>query len=266
VVKPPDSSGTDNVIVCADAAAVRESAELVLRSANFADVPNRRVLVQGYLSGDEYIVNTVSWDGAHYVTDMWRCAKQRRGSSQVYDREELLPFEGVEQAGIVPYVTSVLDALGIRFGPAHTELIYTPEGPTLLEVGARLHGSFDPAPVAACVDHDHVAATLLAYTRPDELRALCGRPYRLRRRALCVMLISPESGRLEGIPGEAAVRGLPSYFSTLMMVKVGGPIRSTVDLWTCPGMVYLVHADPQVLEEDYRTIRELERQDLFAIA
>ena len=266
VVKPPDSSGTDNVVVCQDAVAVREAAELVLSSRNFADAPNQRVLVQGYLGGDEYIVNTVSWGGAHYFTDIWRCAKQRRGSAQIYDLEELLPFDGPEQAEIVPYVTSVLDALGVRFGPAHTELIHTDRGPILLEVGARLHGSFDPAPVAACVDHDHVAATLLAYTRPDEFQPLCGRPYRLRKRALCVMLVAPESGRLDGMPGDAAVRGLSSYFSTLMMVKVGGRIQSTVDLWTCPGMVYLVHPDRDVLEQDYRTIREMERGSLFAIA
>jgi biotin carboxylase len=38
----------------------------------------------------------------------------------------------------------VLDALGIRFGPAHTELMLTKEGPLLIEIGARLDGSDAP--------------------------------------------------------------------------------------------------------------------------
>ncbi len=265
VVKPPSSAGTDNVHICGTAGEVRRAADLVLRSNDFLGDPNEGVLVQGFLQGVEYVVNTVSWEGVHRFTEMWRCTKQQRGSAQLYDVEELLPFDGPRQSEIVPYVVSVLDALEIEYGPAHMELICTEEGPTLVEVGARMHGSIDRAAVAACVDQDHVTATVSAYTRPAEFLAQARRPYRLRQHSLCVILMSHRSGRLAGMPGATLIRDLPSYYSTLMFVKTGEQIRTTVDLWTAPGGIYLVHPDPDVLWRDYRRIREIERTELFSI-
>jgi biotin carboxylase len=265
VVKPRRSAGTDNVHVCRTPDEARRAAGQVLRSADFTGDPNHGALVQQFLHGVEYMIDTVSWEGVHRVTEMWRCVKRSRGSSQIYDVEELLPFEGPEQAEIVPYVGAVLEALGLAYGPAHVELVRTASGPVLVEVNARLHGSIDRAAVAACVDHDHVAATALALTRPAEFLAMAGRPYRLRRNSLCVILMSPRTGRLVDMPGASALRDLPSYFSTLMFVHVGDEVRTTVDLWTAPGGVYLVHSDPDVLWRDYRRIRELEQSELFTI-
>ena len=40
----------------------------------------------------------------------------------------------------------------------------------------------------------------------------------------------------------------------------------TTDLFSIPGVVYLTHADQQVLRRDYETIRELERdRRLFSV-
>jgi hypothetical protein len=39
----------------------------------------------------------------------------------------------------------------------------------------------------------------------------------------------------------------------------------TVDLFTSPGIVYLVHDDRAVLEDDYQRIRSIEDRGLFAL-
>jgi biotin carboxylase len=265
VVKPRASSATDNVSVCETVADVRRAAEIVIRSDDFLGRPNDMALAQEYLDGVEHIVNTVSWDGCHHVTDIWRCRKQRRGSAQLYDLEELLPLEGSEQASMVSYTAAVLDTLGIRYGPAHTELVLTDRGPSLLEVGARLHGSIDPAAVAACVDHDQVAATVLAYTRPDDFRAVCGRPYRLRQHSICVLLVSPGRGRLTCLPGYEELRALRSYQSSMFSARIGDFIEDTVNFITCPGMVYLAHPDSRIVWQDYQRVRDLEATTLFKI-
>ena len=44
----------------------------------------------------------------------------------------------------------MLDALGIRFGPAHTEVMLTATGPVLVESGARMHGSVPDEIVDRC--------------------------------------------------------------------------------------------------------------------
>ncbi len=41
---------------------------------------------------------------------------------------------------MVAYADKVLDALGIRHGPSHMEVIYQADGPCLVEVGSRCHG------------------------------------------------------------------------------------------------------------------------------
>ena len=41
---------------------------------------------------------------------------------------------------LVDYMHKVLDALEIRNGPSHGEIMWTKDGPCLVEVGSRPHG------------------------------------------------------------------------------------------------------------------------------
>lgn len=41
---------------------------------------------------------------------------------------------------LVPYARGVLDALGIRHGPSHGEVMLTKTGPCLVEMNCRTHG------------------------------------------------------------------------------------------------------------------------------
>merc|ERR1712178_394386 len=56
----------------------------------------------------------------------------------------MLPPDGPEQDALTSYVFRVLDAVGLRFGPCHTEVMMTPRGPVLVEVNARMHGLQGP--------------------------------------------------------------------------------------------------------------------------
>ncbi|WP_410169430.1 ATP-grasp domain-containing protein, partial [Actinacidiphila rubida] len=101
------------------------AAHQLLASRTIYGEPNTTVLVQEYLPGDEYMVNSLSADGHHVITEMWRSHKTLVGSSPVYDYAELVPAAH-DHGTVAGYVQSVLDALGIRWGPAHTEIIVTP--------------------------------------------------------------------------------------------------------------------------------------------
>ncbi len=41
------------------------------------DVAHKEVLIQEYIDGTEYVVNTVSCNGKHMVTDIWVYSKVR---------------------------------------------------------------------------------------------------------------------------------------------------------------------------------------------
>ncbi|HSR24522.1 MAG TPA: hypothetical protein VLW53_13285, partial [Candidatus Eisenbacteria bacterium] len=216
-----------------------------------------------YLRGPEYMVNTISREGRHHVSDIWRCPKRYVDRAPVHDREELQPYEGHEE--LVAYAMRALDALQIRFGAAHVELVRTAAGPRLLEIGARLEGGIDPAAVAACVGHDPVGVTVDSYLDPAAFEGFARTPYRPRRHALCVLLICPTSGVLRSIVGFDRVRALDAHFSSRLTVRPGARVEATRDLQTIPGLVYHVHEDPARLEHGYRTIRELERDGLYDI-
>ena len=46
------------------------------------------------------------------------------------------------EKSLLSYTVKVLDALGFRYGPSHTELMLTPKGPRLIETAARPMGGF----------------------------------------------------------------------------------------------------------------------------
>lgn len=76
VIKPVNSAGTDNVIFCHDENEIKNAAAAILSQVNRLGLKNKMVLAQSYLDGcDEYVVNTVSHDGNHHITDIWHCDK-----------------------------------------------------------------------------------------------------------------------------------------------------------------------------------------------
>lgn len=47
---------------------------------------------------------------------------------------------GDKEKALINYANQVVRALGIAQGPTHMEIILTPTGPCLVEVGTRCHG------------------------------------------------------------------------------------------------------------------------------
>jgi len=257
VVKPLDSAGTDGVSICRDQAEIEAAFAALLGRRNALHGANEELLVQELLEGTQLFCNSVSWDGVHHVSEVWRDNKLRRGANFIYDYEELLSRHGEQQDQVVPYVEAVLDALGIRFGPAHTEVMLTETGPVLVESGARLHGSVPDGVVDRCTP-SHQALTAEAYLEPESVARRAQQPYELAAGAYCVMLISQHEGLIVDDAGMREIEALPSFAGTINMLAPGDRLRKTIDLFSCPGFVYLVDPDRERLKADYDCIRELD--------
>ena len=65
-------------------------------------------------------------------------------SAILSEGNRLLPPDGEIQDTLTSYVFSVLDAVGLKYGPCHTEVMFTARGPILVEVNCRLHGLQGP--------------------------------------------------------------------------------------------------------------------------
>jgi ATP-grasp domain-containing protein len=264
VVKPLDSAGTDGVSLCEEPAAVEAAFAAILGRPNALRGANQELLVQEMLRGTQLFCNSISWEGTHHISEIWQDNKRRIAGNLVYDYEELHPRHGEKQDQVGPYVEAVLDALGIRFGPAHTEVMLTANGPVLVESGARMHGSVRDDVIDRCTP-SHPTVTAEAYLDPASVARRAARPYELGAAAYCVMLISQHEGKIVSAEGLAEIERLSSFAGSIAMLEPGQQLERTVDLFSCPGMVYLVDPDRARLQADYERLRELEADGLFEL-
>ncbi|MGN5380569.1 ATP-grasp domain-containing protein [Streptomyces lasalocidi] len=261
VVKPLDSAGSDDVYTCDTEQEVAAAFEAIIGKTNLMLRANETVLVQEYLDGDEYIVNSVSRDGKHWFTDAWISRKTvEDGKRKVYDSEDLLTPDDPAVAQLFPYIADCLDALGITEGPAHSELIITANGPVLLETGARVSGLANPEALDRCTGANQISLTLDCYT--PEAAMLTRRPvnYPQLERARCVNLVARREVPLDTRAIRAALEQLPAFESVRFRVADGAPTRRTVDLNSSPGAVFLVHEDQAEIDRAYKELRELEHE------
>ena len=141
VLKPQESGGTDDVFVAMPGDDWRAKFNRILGCVNKLNIRNDKVLVQELAVGTEYEVDTYSIDGEHGLVAVWRYAKERRGDRLGIYLSNTLVGSGDPVVGeLFDYVCQVLEATGVRNGPAHVEVMITPDGPRLIEIGARLGG------------------------------------------------------------------------------------------------------------------------------
>ena len=92
------------------------------------------LLIQERINGTEYIVNTVSCNGQHRVTLIWKYKKVKTSEgAMIYDTCETVNELNLGEAEMVEYAYDVADALGIQYGPVHGEYMIDEKGPVLIE-------------------------------------------------------------------------------------------------------------------------------------
>jgi hypothetical protein len=267
VVKPLRSAGNDGIRFCDtpqdSAAAFRE----LLAVDNMFAQRNEGVVAQEYLYGGEFMVNTVSRDGRHHVTDI--IATTRVSVNGVHDISNsvyLLPRRGDAQDRLVAYALRVLDALGVRHGPAHIELKLTPEGPVLIEMGARFCGGDLPYYVRRATGESPFDWTVDAYVRPERFHERHALDYTVKQYFASVGLVSPTAGRLAGLRHIDEIKKLESFYDFSQFVPVGGALVPTTDDLTYVGFVRLLHEMEEVVMRDIGTIHYLDGEGMYELA
>ncbi|GAA4344399.1 ATP-grasp domain-containing protein [Variovorax defluvii] len=260
VVKPLSSGGADGVTFCHDTVDVAAAVDGALGKRNRLGNINTAVVLQEKIHGQQFIVNAVSMEGRHYVSEVWKDDKIAvAGAPLVCDREILLSPECDPIKDLCRYTTACLDALGIREGPSHTELFLTDQGELMLiETAARMQGPIDHESVLEATGHSHVTLTVLRHVRPSTFAQLFALPYRRKKHLHCVTLSATSVGTLKENRCMERLSSLTSFRALIHAPQPGMRIQRTVDLFTNAGITYLSHDDEKVLESDYWRIRRWE--------
>lgn len=254
VLKPLASCATDGVFVCANEIETRQAFNRILNTVNFEGRRNSEVLAEAFLKGTEFIVNTVSCQKRHYVTDVWECKKRLINGINQYDRELLLSSSSDVAKELSNYVLQVLNALNIEYGACHTEVMLTAEGPVIIETGARVGGNINTVVHENVLTISQAQLNLYAFTRPDLFDAATKEPYKHKAELLHVLLANKLEGIVSGIPLENTIKSLSSFNFLSLSTKPGDLIEPTTTLFTKPGDVWLAHEKMSVIEQDYHTL------------
>jgi biotin carboxylase len=259
VVKPTRGAGVNGVKICRTLAQVEEAARDIRASTSYYGEAQEDILVQSYSEGQEYIVDSVSYDSLHKVISVWEVERDRRHSPRL---EKMLVVDHTEPRfrELIAYAFDVLNAVGFHYGPSHMELIVTSEGPVIVELNSRLHGSLDPRLTTAVTGENHISATVEAFLNPSRFKETLNDPPRFNGFCGHVLLVSPRVGVMRADFPWASIEELPSCVSVKRWVKTGDKLSVTTDLKTALGTVGLFDTRFDRLVADWKSIRDIENR------
>lgn len=218
-----------------------------------------KVLIQQCMQGTEYALDSVSFDGQHYITSIWKYKKgPANGCEFIYYSSQLLSSLSQEEETLCTYLLQCLDALGISHGAAHTEIMLTDKGPFLIELNARMHGSLGPVVCAEHIGYGQIDRLALMHADPEQFKKTTPPRHPFPKKSfLGVLLISPCEGIFNGFRNLEKIQSCRTFQGFHPSITPGHPIAKTIDLATVPARVMLV-GSPEELERDHERIREWE--------
>ncbi|CAM9358694.1 unnamed protein product, partial [Ectocarpus fasciculatus] len=261
VVKPVQSAGSDCVYLCDTFEEAMEAFGLINGKRNGLGLINDGALVQEFLSGKEYVIDKVSKDGVHKVVAVWEYDKRVcNGHNFVYFGNRLRPADSPRAQEMIKYADAVLDALEIYQGPSHMEVMYTSTGPCLVEVGSRCQGGEGTwiTIVEECIGYSQVEVTMDVYMNGSLFDSLPKDTYTLKKAGRDVDLVSRHAGLVRSLPGDAVIRSLPSFRAVSWEIHPGDFCPMTIDCFTRPACVQLVHDSEEQADRDFELLHELE--------
>jgi biotin carboxylase len=265
VVKPVESAGSDGVKLCHTKEDAEAHFHLLMNAQQKVGSQGAAVLCQEFLRGKEYVVDHVSCDGEHKTVAIWVYDKRpANGSEFVYFGMLPVPSDSPEAKALIPYVRGVLDALQIKYGATHGEVMMTESGPCLVEMNCRAHGgdgAWVPLAKALNGGYSQVDATIDSFLDVASFNNLPDvPPAPFQAAGQEVMVVSYTEGTVKSTPGYEVIRRLPSFVSLETGYGPGSRVERSVDLFTLVGSAILMHQDAEVLSRDIQTIRQLENE------
>ena len=265
VIKPTYSAGSASVRICSDKEEMIKSLmELLSHSANYYGDNENQFLIQERINGEEYIVNTVSCQGKHNVTLIWKYTKVKTNDGAiVYDSAETVNELSIGEAEMVEYAYQVADAIGIQYGPVHGEYMIDDDGPVLIEVNCRPCGANMEAEFLNRISGQHETDSILdSYLKSELFKANHTRPYRLYAHGAIKLFIVPNDILARSSPMDNISLRFKSHYKTSMAEIVDNStlFPKTKDLHTSCGLVYLVHENLEEVQDNLNFLRDIEKR------
>lgn len=263
VVKPLSSGASKGVFICENKEQFTEAVKRDLQESSDATGIKGTILLQEYVDGIEYIVNTVSYKGHHKVTaTMYYEKTLMPGKARIYRTMNTLPPDSETGRSIIEYTLKVLEAVGLEYGPVHSEIMIDEKGPVLIEANLRLSGAVQRGTWQKKVlGESESTSALHAYLHPEEFL----------EDKRTILMDAPMSGSVKFLTLDEdrfvernltaeAFADIPGFDYGLGMGD-NRPYAVTVDLATASGLVFLAHEDPELIKTSVDAIEDREKNE-----
>jgi biotin carboxylase len=224
IVKPVSSSSSAGV------SKITSEADLE-RAFHRASSSGTGVLVEEFFDGLQFSVEAFSESGEHEVIGVTRKYSDPLNFVEL-GHVSPADLSGEERQGIEAYVKQILEAIGVRNGPTHTEVVLTTKGPRVIETHVRMGGDKIPdlTKDATAVDIDDCAVrqALGEQVLPGIRAALTAedRP----TQASSIWYASVDSaGVLETVTGRERAAAAPGVTEVTILAEPGTAIGALAD-------------------------------------
>jgi drug/metabolite transporter (DMT)-like permease/biotin carboxylase len=256
IVKTPQGAGTSQVYVCANRDQLFKNFHEVLQTKNRYDKVTMNAVVEEYIGGKEYIVDTFSDGRKIHVSDVWCYDKiSSETFSNIYYNIITVPLTDPSIRKLMNYGIQVATVFGIKRGPAHIEIKDDPKrGPTLIEIAGRLAGANLPGLICKYCNFDIYRATIEVFTAGS---TIVPEPITYTKHAAVCFCPVLKTGVIKKILGIEQIQKFPSYQYHKISIHPGDQIQPSTALGTIPCSVYLAHADREQLLHDVAQVHNL---------
>ena len=263
VVKPVYGSSSVGVKLCSDRQEMIEAIEEVFNLTGIYGDELDELVIQERIRGQEYVVDTVSCNGIHRVTMVWKYNKiVTDEGANIYDYDETVTELGLGESELVEYAYDVADALGVKYGPVHGEYMVDEKGPVLIEVNCRPHGHGLDRDFMDFISGQHETDSALdSYLNPEKFNLERMKGYHLFAQGVVKNFIVPKDLIARSSPMDSIGVNLKSFFKTsIHSIENPKTFSKTQNLETAGGNVFLAHEDPNQLKRDVDFLRDLEKR------
>ncbi|WP_408070768.1 ATP-grasp domain-containing protein [Butyrivibrio sp. JL13D10] len=264
VLKPTEGAATAGVHICDSAEQVKVVYKVLEKLINDRERDGETVVGQVFYEGPEYAIDTISCEGNHVVLYGWKYKKKVIPLfGTIYDQTIYISPDKEEYTEIIEYVFNVLDAIGIKYGAVHTEVIVTDDGPVLVEVNCRPGGGFQKYTYQDKIMFEHETKVSLDSYLMEPCDFLKKYPEKmpLKQPGIQKDIILDRDIYVEKVTITEACRNLPSFEYA---IDNGAQLHyaKTIDFETNGGTIFLTDSDERQIQKDLEYIYDLEKNHL----
>lgn len=210
------------------------------------------LIMEEFLEGKEFSVETFSIEGQHYIIGI---TEKIKDSTSFIEYGHIFPDEtlDIEQVReIEQFTKKVLNYINLKDGPSHTEIIYTKTGPRLIETHTRFGGDNIPSLIKHSTGIDLPDAMFDLFIR-KKIPQFCYEPISYNK-VTSIRYFQLKEGYLEDIYGVEEVRKLENVIDINIDISPGSYVTKDNDSFDRKGYVIICGESREQNEEVWKMV------------